>query len=427
MRIRDWNISARAKYCLLNAGYTDVDELADITEDQLLEIRNLNQKGAQEILNALAEGGFVSNEGFSDTTEDEIDKFIDDDVFEDDDEFLVDDDGEYIDEEFVFSDFIDKDTTIDELDTLKEQGTSTINNPILQRDDVSSKIDSFEDITIYDDEDITIDFCGLKFDANEKTLIISIWISNSSNEIRNFWAKNVNVNGVIYESIDNLGSLESCDSDYLNEKVLNVNGVEYEEIIPVDFSVEIDDEDDMELDNSRRVFVMCNTVTETMGSVKVRNYLSDTETESDDELVSEDDLEDDFEFENMVVFDNDDVQVEFDGIDFDNLDETINLNIWVVNDSDETKNFWIHDIQINGKKHGDDNYISLGEVEAGESDFRNYTIYDTEICDSISYNNIRKISFIVEIDDEYDNCLYDSAQVNINCNTDKEFYTAESD
>ncbi|MGN9055794.1 DNA-directed RNA polymerase subunit alpha C-terminal domain-containing protein [Bariatricus sp. HCP28S3_A7] len=53
MKIRKLTISARAKTCLLAAGYEDIEELESITDEELLNIRNLNRKGVAEIREAI--------------------------------------------------------------------------------------------------------------------------------------------------------------------------------------------------------------------------------------------------------------------------------------------------------------------------------------------------------------------------------------
>ena len=53
MKIRDMNISARAKSCLLGAGYMFASEIMNLTDEQLLSIRNLNEKCLEEIREAL--------------------------------------------------------------------------------------------------------------------------------------------------------------------------------------------------------------------------------------------------------------------------------------------------------------------------------------------------------------------------------------
>ena len=61
MKIRELSISARARMCLLTAGYEDIEELRDITDEELLEIRNLNVKGVTEIRAAI-EAYFIEEE-----------------------------------------------------------------------------------------------------------------------------------------------------------------------------------------------------------------------------------------------------------------------------------------------------------------------------------------------------------------------------
>ena len=53
MKIRDMNISARAKSCLLGAGYMFASEIMNLADEQLLSIRNLNEKCLEEIREAL--------------------------------------------------------------------------------------------------------------------------------------------------------------------------------------------------------------------------------------------------------------------------------------------------------------------------------------------------------------------------------------
>ena len=44
MKIADLNISARAKSCLLRAGYSDIEDLQGISNDILLNIKPANKK-----------------------------------------------------------------------------------------------------------------------------------------------------------------------------------------------------------------------------------------------------------------------------------------------------------------------------------------------------------------------------------------------
>ena len=50
MKIREMNISARSKACLMKAGYEDLEELKDVSIESLQKIRNLNQNCIAEII-----------------------------------------------------------------------------------------------------------------------------------------------------------------------------------------------------------------------------------------------------------------------------------------------------------------------------------------------------------------------------------------
>ena len=49
MKIRELTISARAKMCLLSAGYEDIEDLELVPDEELIKIKNLNEKGVAEI------------------------------------------------------------------------------------------------------------------------------------------------------------------------------------------------------------------------------------------------------------------------------------------------------------------------------------------------------------------------------------------
>lgn len=53
MKIRELSISARSKACLLSAGCENLEDLRNVTDGELLEIRNLNRKCVAEIRKAI--------------------------------------------------------------------------------------------------------------------------------------------------------------------------------------------------------------------------------------------------------------------------------------------------------------------------------------------------------------------------------------
>ena len=55
MKILQMGISGKAKTLLIKSGYEDVEELVGITKDELMEIKNLDELCADEILGAIRE------------------------------------------------------------------------------------------------------------------------------------------------------------------------------------------------------------------------------------------------------------------------------------------------------------------------------------------------------------------------------------
>ena len=95
MRIQELSISARTKGCLLTAGYEELEDLKDITDEELLKIRNLNAKGVAEIREKIEE--YFAEEDFIDC----------EDLYEDEFEDIIEDGEDYLDS---------RDISLDELE-----------------------------------------------------------------------------------------------------------------------------------------------------------------------------------------------------------------------------------------------------------------------------------------------------------------------
>lgn len=123
MTIRELNISARSKSCLMSAGYKEVEDLRDVSDETLSEIRNLNQACVAEIRKAI-------DEYFSDAEVDDIDLFDDVDLLDDADS----------DDDLVDGDFLDIFGTADigEIDDEVDEHPSTIDV------DMSTSIEDLE-------------------------------------------------------------------------------------------------------------------------------------------------------------------------------------------------------------------------------------------------------------------------------------------
>ncbi|MGI6064366.1 DNA-directed RNA polymerase subunit alpha C-terminal domain-containing protein [Blautia sp.] len=146
--------------------------------------------------------------------------------------------------------------------------------------------DEFEDITIFHDNgeiEVTVDFCGLEFNEYAKTITISIWANSSSGSTYKMWVKDLYINGTQHKQFDCIGSVADYGSDYLEEEIYNIDGVDYEDIRNIKFLVEIDDEDDNELANSKVVTLSCNVDNETFSVENIEDYEEDVDIIEDGE------------------------------------------------------------------------------------------------------------------------------------------------
>ena len=62
MKIKEMNISARAKACLLRAGYEEVSELKDVPVSVLGQIQNMNQSCVNEVVSFI--NNYMSSENY---------------------------------------------------------------------------------------------------------------------------------------------------------------------------------------------------------------------------------------------------------------------------------------------------------------------------------------------------------------------------
>ena len=198
--IRDLNISARARACLRRAGYEDIAELKDISDEELLKIKNLNMKCVREIRDII------------------------------NDLYIADEND-----------------------------------------------DTFEDIEILDNGQIRVDFCGLGFDFLSEKLIIKIRVHNKSCVNNYIWLKQLYINDMLYKSYMPVGTIRSKKDHYYEVTVSNVEKVNYEDIRNLTFAIEIDDENNHELANSKVVNIECDTSKESFDLVIFEEYREEHE------------------------------------------------------------------------------------------------------------------------------------------------------
>lgn len=133
----------------------------------------------------------------------------------------------------------------------------------IETEDVDdSEEDEFSDITIYEDDDVTVDFCGVEFDSYSKELTLRIWCMNDLEENRKFWISEITVNGDSYAAWELIGE-EEDESDYCDYVLPDVDTIDYEDIEDIEFQIEVDDDDNNEIGFSKTVRLKVDTDAET--------------------------------------------------------------------------------------------------------------------------------------------------------------------
>ena len=305
-----------------------------------------------------------------------------------------------------------------ELDTGDESFKGSVTGTAVYTDseegsngDVDEDGDEFEDITIYeDDQGVSIDFCGIEFEEDNETITLSIWCSNRTDKKRKLWLDNLIIDGEKHISIQLLGTIEANNFDFF---YYEISSIDYSLVDTIDFEVEVDDTDNTELGRTRHVSLEVDTSDETF-----KVSVTGTAVYSDSEEGNNGDVDEDGEeFEDITIYDEDDVQVDFCGAEFDSVDEVITLSIWCDSSCDETRRFWITDVKVNGMSHG--TIEKLGDLDEYGSEYFESVI---ESVDGIPYENIQSVEFSVEVDDSDNNELGRSQIVRIIIDTDEESF-----
>lgn len=126
----------------------------------------------------------------------------------------------------------------------------------------------FEDIEIFEEDGLSVEFCGIDFNYTEDTLRLKFWVWNHSGQDIKLWMHDLYVNNELQESIEYLGEVENDNSKFMDFDINDLDDIDYLDIENVEFSVEIDDICNSELYETQRISIECDTVLDTF-SVKV--------------------------------------------------------------------------------------------------------------------------------------------------------------
>ena len=118
--------------------------------------------------------------------------------------------------------------------------------------------DVFEDVDIYNEEDVIVQFCGVEFYSSYVEL--SLWCDSSRDETTNFFIKSLLVNGNSIMHLDFVGAIDEWDSGYLEIDIYGDEDFDYDEIKLI---VGVDDENNKELGKTNEVCITLDVDEET--------------------------------------------------------------------------------------------------------------------------------------------------------------------
>ena len=254
------------------------------------------------------------------------------------------------------------------------------------------------------------------FDDNEEcedelTVYSDFFEDNDIDEVQSIVLRFVVMNDDV-ESIEEMTDIVIELDDYSGEYKVKQQAASTK--CTADFSKEDDDDEDEDEDGIsidvsdmiRKALLGSLKVTVTTGSEDDEEYDDDEEIELDS---------DDFT-DTAIYEDENDVCVEFCGLEFDEDEETITIRIWCRNHSEKKKKFWIDNVEVDGETYG--SIHCIGEVDEDDSEYCDYTL------DEIDYYSVDSIEFEIEVDDMDNNELGRTRRVSIELDTNDESYTA---
>ena len=121
------------------------------------------------------------------------------------------------------------------------------------------------------------------------------------------------------------------------------------------------------------------------------------------------------DFEDITICENNGIvpRLDFCGLVFEY--PYIGIRFWTSNRTDDTLKYWLMDIEVHGQDCESTEIICT--VDSGEY---SYYTYQLELPNNISYYDVRRISFYVEIDKPGNDTIHDTDTIRVNCDSRKE-------
>lgn len=283
------------------------------------------------------------------------------------------------------------------------------------------------DNLILEESGIRVEFMGVEFDSENGSMEVHMFVDNESNKDIELYIKNLRVNGKEHTDREFLEAVDEDDCSSIDEWYPGVNVNTHKDIQEVEFEIEVDDEDERALFETKRLQVLYNTSKQTFKTIVLRDEIIEEDEEEEDFNESNDETDEDSKsnminvHECITMFDMMDMEIEFRGLDIDKKDGKIYFNIWSENDTENPIRLYMKNLKINGRMYASCDHIAT--LERDDYDYYEY-IARLEYVE-IACEDIRTIEFEVEIDDDRNIEMYDTKRIRIVCDMSWEKFGVE--
>ena len=156
--------------------------------------------------------------------------------------------------------------------------------------------DDFDDILIYEDDGIRIEFGG--FEVEDEKVYAIVWSKNTSNKTYRLWAKDIVIDDSRVSKYEEVVT-SMPDGSWESTKLL-MDGVDLEVYYDVEFTIEVNDENDKALAFSKRVKCHIDFSEEEIETELVEHVDYDEDDDGEDETVVDDDDDDEEEEDDEI-------------------------------------------------------------------------------------------------------------------------------
>lgn len=266
---------------------------------------------------------------------------------------------------------------------------------------------TFTDQVIYNNGGLKIEFCGIK--DGDGRIQFQFWVNNSSTTQYNIWLCNVVLDGNKIGSFKKIGNYAPTNKHGYG--TIELIGTLGETSSLIEFSIEVDNSDDKKLFTTKRVRLealmyvkeLLFSLLDGTGNEPQALIFSDNTDEDDEDDEENYDFADD-DFEDIKIYDNGEVRVDFGGLIVDN--EKVYIRIWSKNVSNKIYNIWLKEIVVDGERIS--GYEKVGTcIPSGSWNSNNVLAKNVDVYDYYD------IEFTAEIDDSNNKALDTSKRVKV--------------